>query len=245
MAAKCIYGLSILLCLLLGCSSKMNEMNIAKKTVYRKNLEMKDATAYRESVTAYDRNGHVVKEQLFDPAGSVIRTVEYTYNGEQCAKEVHSDAGGTQLLTKDYTYTGGKLERVVVKGKQSSELDYSYDDAGGQDEFMKIDGQQKHQKHRDSNGKILWEVNLMDGDRTEYAYDENGNLTQIREEHKEGHTTIRYRNEYDAEGNLAKVYMNQILASAFVYENGRVVKEIVYAPDGSPEVEMTFEYELY
>ena len=241
---KWIRGLLILVLLTISCSSEMNKMNIAKKTTYRKNLDVKDADAHRESETSYDRNGHVVKEVLFDPSGNVIRSVEYSYNGNRCVREIHRDGNGQQLLVKDLVYQNEKLSRIEVKGAQSVTIDYTYQDNGEYDEVTIIGGQHKYQKHWDSYGKLLWEVNLMDGNRTDYAYDDRGNLTEIKEEHGEGHTSLRYQNEYDSEGNCVKIFMNGTLTSEFVYNEGWVVKEIRYTPEGNPEVEMIYQYEF-
>lgn len=223
----------------------MNEMNIAKITAYRRILDVKHAESYPESETSYDRNGHVAKEVRFDSSGNVIRSVNYIYDGDRCVREVHFDGNGQQLVRKDLEYQNDRLSNIEVRGNQSATIGYTYLDNGEYDEIIMVGGQHKHQKHWDSHGKLLWEVNLMDGNRTDYAYDDKGNLTEIKQEQAEGHTVLRYQNVYDSKGNLVKVFMNDSLTSEFYYSEGYVVKEIQYTPEGKPEVEMSYKYEYF
>ncbi|MCB0397536.1 MAG: hypothetical protein KDD36_12840 [Flavobacteriales bacterium] len=221
------------------------ENQIARKTTFVRELTEGNSEPYLFMEETFNKDGWKQSLRTFGPSEDTVREVTYEYADGHLAKEIQKNFAQNTTLEKFYHRENGKLVKVETKGGEGTEVRYVYDDKGAYDEYTEKGGTVQVQRHFDDKGKLMWQVYTTNGHRTDFVYDDNGNVVEMKEEHNEGHTTIRHKNEYNADGQLSKVSINGHLSSEFFYGNDLLEKEIQYSPDGTPVMEMTCKYEFH
>ncbi len=214
-----------------------------RKSIFLRDIH-KGTSQYLYKQITMDENSLIVEEITFDHLGDIEYIIAYNYKNDKLDTEIHKDGDKNIVLKKMYYYrNSGKLDKIVNEGLWSSTFEYEYLENGGYNEIVFSEQNKQFQRHFSSNGTLLWEYNFKNGFRNDYKYDDSWNVVEIREEHGEGSTVIRHQNKYDAKGRLIEVLINEKPSSAFIYENGRLKKEVSYGIDGRPMSEMTYNYD--
>ncbi len=210
------------------------EYNSTNLTVYDEDGRIlstsSDSNDYHEStVNTYDDLGRITK--------MVYRT-SYSYDGE-------TSTGG---YTTTYTYNKwGLLEEQVETGAADdiTTWTYTYDDRGNtvKEVYSYNGGTTVYTYEFNEAGLMTAASTVGDGfaNRTEYAYDANGNRTKVLGSIVDGEPTYVTEMSYDAAGNMVKsVYTSDggdyVSTSTFEYDaEGRNIHSVYEAPYGNSE----------
>ena len=154
------------------------------------------------TVTTYNPFGHPLIEQRFDPMGSLVEQLEYSY-----------DANGNKVL------------RRVITDKEPIETHWRYDSLNQLKEAVYAAGtrdQRSLQRHYDESGRLVALIK-NDGITLHYTYDSLGRKTSLKSSDK----TLSYRYKYDKNDNLlsAKDKINGTAVRRSYDEHGELISD--------------------
>ncbi|MGH9823434.1 MAG: hypothetical protein ACREDR_09300 [Blastocatellia bacterium] len=128
-----------------------------------------------------DPSGSLVWAQTFDPVGNLVEDIEYK-GGVLASKRTYTYDANRKMLESVYYNGDGSL---IDGPKDPARSIYAYDSAGHLVERTQYE----------DDGSVAWKL--------KYAYDQNGNITELslysRGTQLTSHRTFTY--EYDAAGN--------------------------------------------
>ena len=220
-----------------------------KVCTYKYNSRGKLIEVYSDATWNYDSKIH--NTYTYNSKGQLIRSV-YSSAGhdvfENDTLHYKYNSQGELIETYGSHYTeSGDFYRSITKydsvGRVSEEIAYEYD---YWDETL-LRNINYHTYQYDTTGRLISETTTnypyvdslgtiskrpVKGDRSEYKYDANGNITE--------------RAHYNADGTLMEYCSRHHEAPKTTYEydtRGNKTKECVYSSDGSLQTKTTYEYD--
>lgn len=159
----------------------------------------------------YDANGNKTKV-----INAKNKETTYTYNELNQVKSV-TDAN-SKTTSYEYDLNGNQTKTRYPNGNT---VEYGYDSVNRQDS-VSYNGTQKYSFKYDANNNVTKETDEESGTSTDYTYDADNRLTQVKEANN---NQTDYT--YDANGNVTqqKLTASTVITQAFGYnENNQLVK---------------------
>ena len=222
---------------------------LTKVCTYKYNSRGKLIEVFSDATWNYDYETH--DTYTYNSKGQLIRSVYSSWGhdiGEIDTLHYKYNSQGELIETYGSHYPEcGDFYRSITKydsaGRVSEEIAYEYDDWNG----TLLRNINYHTYQYDTTGRLISETTTnypyvdslgtiskrpVKGDRSEYKYDANGNITE--------------RAHYNADGTLMEYCSRHDEAPKTTYEydtRGNKTKECVYSSDGSLQTKTTYEYD--
>lgn len=151
-----------------------------------------------ESTVSYEESGTQKTIRLMDPAGTAAteykdknsqvtkksvdgkgNSTDFVYDALLQLRQASSkNAGGSEFAKNDYTYEHGQVKTVSHNGMIYT---YNYNTFGKLSSIMVGDHPLISYEYEDNLDKNISKSVFGNGDELRYSYDENGNLTEVRD----------------------------------------------------------------
>ena len=192
---------------------KIKTVKLYKEDFIPEGISSNDVTTrrYLHSVTEYDRDGKVLKEESYSHDGSLEDKVENKYDEEGRLIEYINTIQGEVADHKSWEYDGDKIAKEYIHYVDGSkdQINYNYDSQVRllSKETFDEDGELEQKVVYEYSGNSVKEITMdSDGETTEEVYSEfDGDKTLLRSE--KDHFTgegFSIKNDYDNKGRVTQ-----------------------------------------
>lgn len=185
-----------------------------------------DGSFYEKRGYKYDASGRILQMMYYKEDGSTMGWMQYEYSEDsKIVNEVFYDENSNIAYWFGYAYSDEGIKEKKIYHESDGDVAYWY-------EYDAV-GNQLREIHNKSNGKVDW--------WNELVYDENGNVTSEVEYNYRGKVNWRGEYTYDANGNRLKsvTYNGSNKVTDWrehQYDReGRLIKYSICGHDGTPQ----------
>jgi len=203
--------------------------------------------SYLTSVEEFDMNGNVVKTLSFNHAGDISEHYQYKFDERNNMTEelIYFDE---HALVEHHIFTYDQSDKRIeekVTYEEGGEIivEYSYDEHGNMVQRLQKDSEgeiEETEKFEYDNGKImrtfLYDVDNMEVNRREYAYNENGKLIKFSFFSADPDASFVTENFYDEKGVREKTLKYN--------SKNQLIEKTIYTTDETDKVIEIYEEDV-
>ena len=234
--------------------NKIKQLKVKTRSKYAVYYDMPNQISDKKillTVETFNKKGLLTEMTEQNSSGNVISYYKFVYNskGRHLKAEGKDDTGKSNTQMSKYDSRGNEIERRLISiGRKRFEAKsvLNYDKNGNVIEIKnyendKLSDQQKITYMNNVRTRTTFLNQKRDTALVSIPeYDSSGKL--IKEERKDGKSTLSYIYKYDANGNLNEMIDIETKRSYASDEKGNVIEYKMYLLDGRRQIRLVFKY---